>query len=80
MISPAQCRAARALLDWPQQKLADVARVSKVTINHFEGGTTTPHNSTLEVIERAFAAAGIEFLYGDAPGLRLHPPPKPKKR
>ncbi len=68
------------MLDWPQKKLAEASRVTTVTIHHFEGGTTTPHNTTLDAIVRVFEAAGIEFLHGDAPGLRLHPSSRKKKR
>ena len=36
MITPAQCRAARALLEWNQQELARKARVGVVTVHQFE--------------------------------------------
>ncbi len=72
MISPAQSRAARALLDWSQKTLADTAHVAVITVNHFEAGNSEPRHATLDVIVRAFEAAGVEFTFGDAPGVKLH--------
>ena len=37
-LTPAQCRAARALLDWTQDELAERAEVSRGTIRGFESG------------------------------------------
>jgi len=62
MITPAQCRAARALIQWSQQQLADEAKVGVVTVRQFELGGTTPRNSTLDVMQRALEAAGIVFV------------------
>jgi len=36
MVTPAQCRAARGLLDWNQQELARRARVGIVTVHQLE--------------------------------------------
>jgi ribosome-binding protein aMBF1 (putative translation factor) len=74
MISPAQCRAARGLVDLSQQELALAAKVGVVTVRQFEAGAAQPRNSTAEVIQRALEAAGVEFTNGDAPGVRLKPP------
>ena len=73
MVTAAQCRAARALLDWSQQGLADRAGVGIVTVRQLEGGDTQPRRATLEVIRRAFESAGVEFIdeNGGGPGLRL---------
>jgi transcriptional regulator with XRE-family HTH domain len=62
MITPAQCRAARALLDWSQQQLAEASKIGNATIRNFEGGKSTPQHATLDVLGRAFEAAGIIFL------------------
>jgi hypothetical protein len=37
MITAAQCRAARGLIDGTQQELADAARVGVATVRLFEG-------------------------------------------
>ncbi len=70
-LSPAQCRAARALLNWSQEDLVAKSKISKKTIADFESGATTPHTQTLNRILLAFEAAGIEFLNSKAPGVRL---------
>lgn len=79
MITPAQCRAARGLLAWSQQRLAEAARVGVVTVRQFEMGATEPRHATLEVIVRAFEAAGVEFTNGEAPGVRLWPAKRKRK-
>ena len=73
MITSSQCRAARGLLDWTQQELADRAGVGIVTVRHFEGGLNEPRRATLEVIRRALEAGGVEFIQqnGGGPGVRL---------
>jgi predicted transcriptional regulator len=79
MITSAQCRAARGLLDWTQQELADRARVGVVTVRQFEAGDVTPRRSTLQVIQHAFESAGVALIEGDGggPGVRLDKPDKP---
>jgi transcriptional regulator with XRE-family HTH domain len=74
MITPAQCRAARGLLDWTQQMLADRAGVGIVTVRQVEAGMSEPRKATLEVIRRALEAGGVEFIEenGGGPGVRLH--------
>jgi transcriptional regulator with XRE-family HTH domain len=73
MMTPAQCRAARGLLDWSQQQLADAARVGVVTVRQFEGEKAAPRNATLDVLRRAIEAAGVEFIpeNGSGAGVRL---------
>ena len=73
MVSPAQCRAARGLLGWNQQKLARQAGVGIVTVHQLESGISQPRSATIEVIRRAFEAAGVEFIdeNGGGPGVRL---------
>ena len=82
MISPGQCRAARGLLGWSQQELAKIARVGVVTVHQLENGLSQPRRATLEVIRRAFEAAGIEFIdeNGGGPGVRLRKPLRQKSR
>ncbi len=73
-MTPAQCRAARALLDWSQQQLAEAAKIGNATIRNFEGGKSVPQSATLDVLRRTFEAQGVEFTDGDAPGVRLRKP------
>lgn len=62
MITPAQIRAARALVGWKQVELAAASGVSEISIKNIERGATDPRSSTLDAIEKAFAAAGVVFL------------------
>ena len=73
MVNPGQCRAARGLLAWNQQELAQRARVGIVTVHQFEAGLSQPRRATLDVIRRAFESAGVEFIdeNGGGPGVRL---------
>jgi transcriptional regulator with XRE-family HTH domain len=73
MIGPAQCRAARGLLDWTQQELADAARIGVATVRLFEGNGAESRYATLAVLRRAFESAGVEFIdeNGGGPGVRL---------
>jgi transcriptional regulator with XRE-family HTH domain len=73
MITPSQCRAARGLLGWSQQTLADRARVGIMTVHQLEKEGTQPRRATLDVIRRALEAAGVGFIdeNGGGPGVRL---------
>jgi transcriptional regulator with XRE-family HTH domain len=71
MITAAQCRAARGLLDWTQQELADAAHIGVATVRLFESEATETRHATLAVLRQAFELAGVEFTNGDQPGVRL---------
>jgi predicted transcriptional regulator len=73
MLTPAQCRAARGLIDWSQMDLAEHAGVGIVTIRQLEAGNHEPRRATLDVVRRALEAAGVEFIAenGGGPGVRL---------
>ena len=75
-MSAAQCRAARSLLDWSQQKLADEAGVGVVTVRQLEAGTHQPRHATLQVVRRCLEAAGVEFIdeNGGGAGVRFRQP------
>ena len=71
-MTPAQCRAARGLLDWSQKTLAAHAGISVATVRNFERGRTTaliPQNESAILI--AFARAGVEII---PRGVRAAPP------
>ena len=69
-LTPAACRAGRALLKWGVRDLASAAGLSQVTVVDYEQGR--PHRSTTaDAILAAFAAHGVEILNGDSPGARL---------
>ena len=74
MITPTLCRAARVLLGWRQEKLAELSDVGLTAIRRFETGkTTSPHRTTLKALQTTFEDAGIEFLTrdGDPVGLQF---------
>ena len=62
MITPRQIRAARALLSWSQQQLADKAIVSLNAVTRLENGKVDSRSSTIAAIERTLTKAGVEFL------------------
>jgi transcriptional regulator with XRE-family HTH domain len=67
-----QCRAARSLLGWSQERLARESRVSTRTIAGFEiGHALPPLDRTLFDIRRALEAGGVEFVNGKRPRARL---------
>jgi transcriptional regulator with XRE-family HTH domain len=69
-----QSRAARGLLGWSQQQLADAATVSLATIQLFETNKREPIPNNLAAIRRALEAAGVEFIpakNGKGIGVRL---------
>lgn len=77
MISPAQCRASRALLQWSQDDLSSKAEVAKRTIASFEQGTHGRLQERIETaLEQAFEAAGIELINqnGGGDGARFKRP------
>ena len=71
MITPAQCRAARGLLNWKQKELAELTGVTAVTIFNFESGKTSPHNSTLKLLRQTFEKAGVAFIDDNGGGVKL---------
>ena len=68
MITAHQVRAARALLGWSQQELADRAIVSVNAVMRLERGAVDTRMSTLSAVERALARGGVEFIPADQKG------------
>jgi hypothetical protein len=71
MITASQCRAARGLLNWTQQRLADVAHIGVATVRLFESEAKGTRKSTLVLLKQAFESTGVEFTNGNQPGVRL---------
>jgi transcriptional regulator with XRE-family HTH domain len=65
-----QIRMARAAVGWGVRELAEKAGVTANTISRIESGADAKQ-STIEAIQRALEAAGVEFTNGDKPGVRL---------
>jgi transcriptional regulator with XRE-family HTH domain len=73
-LTPQQCRAARGLLDWTQEELAERSGVSRSTVRGFENGQHELHRGSAAVIRGALEAAGVVLLDADGeagPGVRL---------
>lgn len=77
-ITSEQLRAARALLQWDQKKLAAESMVSIATIKRLEplSGPLRANQVTIEALRRALENAGIEFIpeNGGGAGVRLAKP------
>jgi transcriptional regulator with XRE-family HTH domain len=65
-LAPAQAKAARALLGWNQQQLAQKANVAPSTVADFERGKRSPVANNLEAMREAFENAGVSLLPGGA--------------
>ena len=70
-MNPDQSRAARGLLDWSQAELAARSNLSESTVRDFEKGRRVPSIKNLAAIRRVLEAAGVEFIDGNQPGVRL---------
>jgi transcriptional regulator with XRE-family HTH domain len=83
MICGAQIRAARALVNWSAEELAKRSGVTRFTIQRLEqhDGVPPSRSQTLDDIQRALEAVGIEFIGSpdDGPGVRLYRRSKPKR-
>ena len=71
---PAQCRAARGLVDWTLVKLAEVPGVAASTVASIEQSLRVAIPETIQAMQRALEAAGVELTNGDEPGVKLRKP------
>jgi transcriptional regulator with XRE-family HTH domain len=72
-VTPAQCKAARALLEITQIELADAAKLGLSTIVDFEKRRRRVSAAAMQAIRDALIARGVEFIdeNGGGPGVRL---------
>jgi hypothetical protein len=68
MLSPAQSRAARGLLDWSRRQLARVADVDISAIQEFETQEGQLPAALGNALQQAFENAGIVFIPEDGGG------------
>ena len=73
MLSPCQCRMARAAVGLSRPKFAERARISVATLADFELGKRTPYERTLRDVQMTFEQLGVKFLEGneDGEGVRM---------
>ncbi len=78
MITAEQIRAARALIRWSAQDLADKSGIGFRTIQRFESESGIPgsRSKNLMTIRKVFENAGVAFIdqNGGGPGVRLKEP------
>ncbi|MDX7952211.1 XRE family transcriptional regulator [Lichenihabitans sp. Uapishka_5] len=67
-MSPEQCRAARAWLEWSQGRLATEAGVGLSTVKGFEAGKRTI-GATLAAMRVALEKVGVTFVDGESSGI-----------
>ena len=65
-----QLRMARAAVGWGVRELAEKAGVTANTVTRIENGADAKQ-STMDRLQHALEAAGVEFTNGDQPGVRL---------
>jgi hypothetical protein len=66
MITGRQVRAARALLNWKQEMLAEKALVALTALKRLESERGLPtHESTRDQVRRALEGAGVLFMESD---------------
>lgn len=72
-MTPAQSRAARALLDWSQPDLAVAAALGLSTVVDFERSRRAAPEKTISAMRAALESAGVEFIAenGGGAGVRL---------
>nr|WP_244543385.1 helix-turn-helix transcriptional regulator [Bosea sp. CRIB-10] len=63
IISPEQCRAARAWLDWKQEDLATAAGVSLSTVRDFEKQRRSPIANNARALASALENAGLRLIF-----------------
>lgn len=73
IIAAAQCRAARALLEWTEAQLAEVARVDPEVIKLLEARFRRPTLEDQRQIRKALEDGGVVFIAenGGGVGARL---------
>jgi len=73
LMTPSQSRAARALINLTQPKLAEAAGVGLSTVVDFEKSRRAISADAQAAIQRALEDAGVEFIAenGGGPGVRL---------
>lgn len=64
MITSAQIRAARGILNWSRKDLAEYSGISFASMMRLESfeGVPASNFKTLESIKQAFEKAGVEFI------------------
>ena len=70
-MTPAQCRAARALIRMSIRDLAGTAVVSATKVWDYEAEIGKTRPADIDAMRTALENAGVEFIDGDRPGVRM---------
>jgi transcriptional regulator with XRE-family HTH domain len=70
-MTPAQCRAARGLLQWSQGELAKRSGLSIATVVDHELERRTVADDSIKKMRLALESGGVEFTGGKRPGVRM---------
>jgi transcriptional regulator with XRE-family HTH domain len=76
IMTPAQCRAGRTLLDMTQPDLAQAAGFGLSTVVDFERSRRVVSDDARDALQTALEAAGVEFTNGEHPGVRMRKSPE----
>jgi transcriptional regulator with XRE-family HTH domain len=73
ILTAAQCRAARALIEWSPERLAQSSGIDLRAIADFESRFHDPDDATKRRLRQAFEDAGVVFISenGGGAGVRL---------
>ena len=75
MITGAQIRQARKLVGWSVKELGDRTKLAASTVQRAEcvDGEPSITEAHAAAIRKALETAGVEFINGDVPGVKLIP-------
>ena len=71
MMTGAQIRAARGFLNWSVRDLGKKSKVHFNTIHAIERGKSIAKPETLAAIRKTLEKAGVQFINGKHPGVRM---------
>jgi transcriptional regulator with XRE-family HTH domain len=78
-MKPVQLKMARAAVGWGVRELAKKAGVTANTVTRIENGADAKQ-STIDRLQQALEAAGIEFIQENGGGLGVRLRKRPQKR
>lgn len=70
-MTPMQCRSGRAMAGLSQEALAVRSGITRKSLHLFEASARVMHPNNLRVVRAALEEAGVEFIDGERPGVRM---------
>jgi hypothetical protein len=62
ILTAAQCRAARAMVEWSAERLSEASAIDLSTLRNFEARFTRPSEGTLRRLRTTLEQAGVLFV------------------